>query len=93
MRTSCSQRARGRFEASPFCYRGLRHSQLCAGLLTPHEGPTGGLLPFRRCSESKNADEARADGERRRPSVGHSGGVRETRAELQAPAPTTFDDA
>ena len=38
-------------------------AQLCAGLLTPHECPTLGLLRLRGCSESKIADEAGAGGE------------------------------
>ena len=48
---------------------------LCAGLMTPHECPTGGLLPSECALRAPMPSEARADGERWRPTVRHSGGV------------------
>ncbi len=47
----------------------------CAGLMTPHECPTVGLLPSECALRARMPSEARADGERWRPSVRHSGGV------------------
>ena len=55
---------------------------LCAGLMTPHECPTVGLLPSECALRARMPSEARADGERWRPSVRRSG-------EVGRPAPNT----
>ena len=44
---------------------------LCAGLRTPHECPTVGLLPSECALRARMPSEARADGESWRPSVRH----------------------